>query len=387
MRRRPDARWNTLWLVCLLAAFHPNCARCCPQGLDGCSCKYAWEDCPASNNGCSSCSSTKATTGSVGFEAGTNNAQALEPSQDQPGGTIAFVPSPTGAFVVSSVTDSIHVVHVEATTWDEDPLTLRTIGDIALTPGDEPGRIVASQTGRAHAVLRRGGAVVAIDPSAPKIVDRTKTCAEPHGLAYDAAKELVYVACTSGEIITLGAADTHEVSHRFVDSGLEDIAVGRDAIVAATRNKILRIAADGTLEGHEARGTIGALRSTSGDVALAFTNDNASFATVTSEGSIGPFMAVRPTSHVTSDLDVAPDATVGIVSDGDAFLLRRGEAAFTPVGAPGIARAIAIGEIATPNSANHIVKRRVIAVRTDAPRMIVFFDMANPPVMLGFETL
>ncbi|HVR21266.1 MAG TPA: hypothetical protein VMS65_16245, partial [Polyangiaceae bacterium] len=37
-------------------------------------------------------------------------------------------------------------------------------GTIALEAGDEPGRLVEDATGRVHVALRRGGAVVTVDP-------------------------------------------------------------------------------------------------------------------------------------------------------------------------------------------------------------------------------
>jgi hypothetical protein len=376
-RKNQDSRASFLWLVCWLAAFHPNCARCCPDD----SCKYAWEDCPASK-GCSSCNFGDAPTGA--FEAGLN-AVAPDPVQapgDPPGGTIAFVPSSTGAFVVSAIParDVVHVVHLEATSWDEDPLTIRTIGNVAFAQGENPGRVVASHAGRVHVVLRHGGAIAAIDAATATLVARTTACAEPHGLAYDPSSDVLHAACASGEILTLSAATNQEVKHQFVIGGLEDIALAKDSLVASTRTRVIRIGADGSLVQNEAKGSI--VRGVSGDVMLAFTNEKTAFATLTGEGAVGPWMAVRSTPSAASDLDVGSNGTVGVIAGGEAFILASGAAEFEPAGAPGIARAIAIGTITTGG-----IERRVVAVQTDEPRMLVFLGAGNPPVVLGIEPM
>ena len=392
-RKRSDRKRSYLWLICYLAAFHPNCTRCCKENG---SCKYAWEDCPASS--CNSCKFGSTIESTDFFEAGAGGFHALEAGSlqsqpialeaktvaDPPGGTIAFVQSSSGTFVVAAVpaSDSVHIVRIEAAKWDEDPLTLRTIGDVALSRGDEPGRVIADAAGRAHVILRRGGAIVTIDPVSSAVVDRRRVCAAPHGLAYDRTKELLHVACSSGEILTLSAETSQEVKHQFVDRGLEDIAVSGDFVVASTRTRLIAVSPDGSLAAHETRSSLGALRSSPTSITLAFTNDKTAFATLTSEGTIGPWMAVRDAATAVSDLDVASDGTVAIVAGGDAFLLSSGSPAFVPLGVPGIARAVALGEITTGDT-----RRRVIVVQTDSPRLLVFFTVPITPSAVTFEPL
>src|SRR5207247_434215 len=75
----------------------------------------------------------------------------------------------------------------------------------ALWAGDEPGRLVEDGGGLAHVALRRGGAVVTIDPATGLITGRQSVCAAPRGLAYDKANDLVHVACAEGTLVSLRA--------------------------------------------------------------------------------------------------------------------------------------------------------------------------------------
>src|SRR5262245_38072276 len=61
---------------------------------------------------------------------------------------------------------------------------------LALEKGDEPGRLVEDDAGRVHVALRRGGAVVTIDPSAGTLLDRRSVCGAPRGLAVSSAETL-----------------------------------------------------------------------------------------------------------------------------------------------------------------------------------------------------
>jgi hypothetical protein len=88
------------------------------------------------------------------------------------------------------------------------------IGTIALEKGDEPGRLVEDDAGRVHVALRRGGAVVTIDPKALTVVARQSVCGAPRGLAISSSTTLE-VACADGKLVTLplqGGAPLRSVS-------------------------------------------------------------------------------------------------------------------------------------------------------------------------------
>jgi hypothetical protein len=96
---------------------------------------------------------------------------------------------------------------------------------VRLQPGDEPGRLAQDAAGRLHVALRRGGAVVAIDPRTGTILGRRAVCAAPRGLAYDAASDLVHVACVGGELVSLPAAGGDAVRALQLPSDLRDVVV------------------------------------------------------------------------------------------------------------------------------------------------------------------
>jgi mono/diheme cytochrome c family protein len=125
---------------------------------------------------------------------------------------------------------------------------------IALTPGDEPGRGAEDGAGQVHVALRRGGAVVTIDPTAGTLTDRQAVCAAPRGIAYDPATDLVQVACAGGELVSLAAAGGGPTRTVLLDSDLRDVVVVGD-LLRVTRFRsaeILTVDAAGGLVGRTA---------------------------------------------------------------------------------------------------------------------------------------
>ncbi len=115
--------------------------------------------------------------------------------------------------------DRIFVVNVET----------HDVQSIALVSGDEPGRVVEDEAGRVHVVLRRGGAVVTVDPKAARVVSRRDVCPSPRGLAISIAKDQVLVACEGGELVALPVDPTVEKPEATLvaklDRDLRDIVV------------------------------------------------------------------------------------------------------------------------------------------------------------------
>ena len=120
--------------------------------------------------------------------------------------------------------DRIFVVNVES----------REVQSIALVSGDEPGRVVEDEAGRVHVVLRRGGAVVTVDPTAARVLARRDVCSSPRGLALSAAKDQVLVACEGGELVALPVDPKVEKPEGTLvarlDRDLRDIVVTRQRI-------------------------------------------------------------------------------------------------------------------------------------------------------------
>src|SRR5262245_24105444 len=119
---------------------------------------------------------------------------------------------------------------------------------IALQSGDEPGRLVEDAAGRVHVALRRGGAVVTIDPSAGTILDRRSVCGAPRGLAVSSA-ETLEVACADGKLVTLPTGSGAVVRTVVLEPDLRDVVV-QDGKVSVSRMKsaeVLRLDAAGAV--------------------------------------------------------------------------------------------------------------------------------------------
>ena len=120
---------------------------------------------------------------------------------------------------------------------------------VPLAAGDEPGRVVADAAGRAHVALRRGGALVTIDTATGALLDRRAVCAAPRGAAYDAANDLVHVACADGRLVSLPAAGGAAIRTLTLSPDLRDVVVdGPRLRVSRFRTaEVLTVDADGTV--------------------------------------------------------------------------------------------------------------------------------------------
>lgn len=82
-------------------------------------------------------------------------------------------------------------------------LANRKVVTIPLTASDEPGRLAEDASGHVHVALRRGGAVVSIDPVAGTVLARRAICPAPRGIASDDARKRLLVACEGGELFAV----------------------------------------------------------------------------------------------------------------------------------------------------------------------------------------
>jgi hypothetical protein len=120
---------------------------------------------------------------------------------------------------------------------------------VTLEHGDEPGRLAEGADGTVYVALRRAGAVIAIDAAMGQIVSRMPVCASPRGLAYDAHKASLYVACRSGLLLTLSTVDLTRTRSLQLDSDLRDVLV-RPSDLVVTRflsSEIMVVADDGSV--------------------------------------------------------------------------------------------------------------------------------------------
>jgi mono/diheme cytochrome c family protein len=154
------------------------------------------------------------------------------------GGTLLVLRDGHTAIVSDPDRDQIIVV---------DTTTLKASTPIALTQGDEPGRLVEDGQGRVHVALRGGGAIVSIDPATATLLSRRNVCDYPRGIAYDAKGDALHVACAGGELVTLPAAGGVATRTIKLQRDLRDVVVEGDSIwVSRFRAaEILRLDATG----------------------------------------------------------------------------------------------------------------------------------------------
>jgi hypothetical protein len=133
--------------------------------------------------------------------------------------------------------------------WVVDLAARSRTHTIKLKSGDEPGRVVEDGTGIVHVLLRRGGAMVAIDPALGTVLSRTPVCPAPRGLAYDDAADALHVACADGRLFTFPAAGGSATSVTQVAGDLRDVIVqGGSLFVTTFRSaQVLQLASDGTI--------------------------------------------------------------------------------------------------------------------------------------------
>lgn len=136
------------------------------------------------------------------------------------GGTLAISADGSTAVVADPDDDRVLVVDLRS----------RAHRAVALTRGDEPGRVAIDGRGRAHVALRRGGALVTIDLATATVTSRRAACALPRGVAWDPETDDVHVVCASGELVTFPAAGG-AARRAYVAPDLRDVVVQGDRLI------------------------------------------------------------------------------------------------------------------------------------------------------------
>jgi hypothetical protein len=150
---------------------------------------------------------------------------AADPPPPISGGTLLMLRGAGTVVAADPDRDTISIVDVG--------LTLSLRATITLESHDEPGRLVEDGAGRVHVVLRRGGALVTIDVAAAKILARRDVCVAPRGVAYEASRDLVHVACRGGELVSLPAAGGEAVRTVRLSRDLRDVVVDGDRLLVS----------------------------------------------------------------------------------------------------------------------------------------------------------
>lgn len=112
-------------------------------------------------------------------------------------------------------------------------LQTESVSEIALQDGDEPGRSVVDNRGRAYVSLRRGGAIAVVDLASRSLLQRRAVCPAPRGIAYDATQDMLHVACDTGELVSLPASGGAPVRVVNLGRDLRDVIVRGDSLVVS----------------------------------------------------------------------------------------------------------------------------------------------------------
>lgn len=165
--------------------------------------------------------------------------------------TDAPPPISGGTLVVTADGD-----HVVAADPDRDRIyvvslaTHSLLKTLALQTHDEPGRVAEDDAHRVHVALRRGGAIVTVDPAAGTILARRAVCPSPRGIALDVAGARMIVACEGGELFGVPTDPTGAPALiARLDRDLRDVVVaGGHVYVSRFRSaEILDLSSDGTV--------------------------------------------------------------------------------------------------------------------------------------------
>jgi mono/diheme cytochrome c family protein len=165
---------------------------------------------------------------------------STEPPPAISGGTLRVLKDGVTAVAADPDRDSVYIVD----------LTKRALtATVQLQKGDEPGRVAADAAGHVHVALRRGGAIVSIDPATGNILDRRAVCGAPRGVAYDPNGDLLHVACADGELVSLPAAGGPATRTVQLEPDLRDVVVqGKDLRVSRFKSaQLLTVPAQGAM--------------------------------------------------------------------------------------------------------------------------------------------
>ncbi len=161
------------------------------------------------------------------------------------------VPITGGTMLITK--DGLHAVVADPDRGrivDVDLVTEAVVGELALKATDEPARMVEDNAGRIHIALRRAGTVITMpDAASGQLAYSRAVCPEPRGIAYDGTADVIHVACTGGELVTLPAANAPATRTLHLDRDLRDVIVNGSQLTVTRfkSSEILTLDATGAI--------------------------------------------------------------------------------------------------------------------------------------------
>ena len=164
--------------------------------------------------------------------------EQAEPPPPISGGTLAIDRTQNVAVAADPDRDRVYVVD----------LPNRTVRHtVTLAHKSEPGRVAIDGSGRAHVLLRNTGEVATIDLTTGTSTVRT-ACTAPRGIAFDPNKDVIHVACMTGDLLTFATSGGGPTSRSTVGRDLRDVVLVGGKLLA-TRFKsahVLSVSAEGS---------------------------------------------------------------------------------------------------------------------------------------------
>jgi hypothetical protein len=151
--------------------------------------------------------------------------QADTPPPPISGGTLLVSSDGTKLVAADPDRDAVYVIDVATRSLERR---------VALHAGDEPGRLVQDASGRIHVALRGGRSIATFALGATTEPRRSEICDLPRGLAYDARRDHLYVACAEGKLVRVDPATGAPQLKVELGRDLRDV-VSRDDGLFVTR--------------------------------------------------------------------------------------------------------------------------------------------------------
>src|ERR1700722_3687474 len=205
------------------------------------------------------------------------------------GGTLLVTHDGTHAIVSDPDRDLVYGVDLSA---------FHVTFTVTLQPGDEPGRVTEDSNGYAYVALRRGGALVTLDEATGAVVSRQNVCPAPRGVGWDASTNLVWVACATGELVSLTGGGGAVVQTVQVERDLRDIVVQGGAVTVTQMRtaQVLRVDGTGTVQRRDSLQAMAgsashvvwrAIAGASGSLVVAYQNESTSNVSTQVQGGYG----------------------------------------------------------------------------------------------------
>ena len=138
------------------------------------------------------------------------------------GGAVLVTKSGRFAVVADADGDALHLVDLQTSRARR----------VELPAGSRPNRLAEDARGDVRVALRGSGQVATVSLTSGQVEGTQAVCPEPRGLAWDAQRAALQVACASGHLVTLPLEGSS--STRFVAVDLRDVVPVDGRLLATT---------------------------------------------------------------------------------------------------------------------------------------------------------